>query len=425
MAIKNARSNTSGNLPPGMDEGEIFIQQADDILFTRKPDGTYRQTLMPKRAGVADTSYTVKRWDTYVGISSLTAPHSIQLPAASAYPSGQPLVIADESGACSTNNQITILPAGNDQINGAVSLPQTAANFGVLMFSDGVSKWTAVQFTANNSAALAASVAAAQSAQTAAESAVASLGQCRLTMVSATQIALNRAGGRLIFVNGAARQIPAPGVTVDNTGLMGSTLYYAYAFMNGANLALEVTATAPAIDPTYGHMVKSGTTIDSTRTLVGAVFPAGATTAAGSYQGGLCTLSFHNRRDIEVTTGVITPSTVSGSWTLLAGSPLQGLCWADEVIDAELTGYGGVGNINAGYYANARIVIGDAAITAASIYGPQSRSGGAAFVSGGLSSRAFSRPGVTTAFASWAQGFIDAGAATAAFNISTIMKTRG
>lgn len=425
MAIMNGRSNISGHLPTAIpNEGQLFIQQADDILLTRKPDGSFRQTLLPKRAGVSDVSYTVNRWDTYIGLTVLTAPRTIQLPPAAAYPLGHPLEIADESGNCSTTNQITVLPAGSDTINGAVSLPITAPLFGARLYSDGVSKWVSPQYTANNSAALSAAVTAAQNAQTAAETAVALVGQCSLSYVSATQLLLKRASGRLIFVNGAARQVPAAGVSVDNTGLMGSTVYFVYAYMNGANLALEASTTAPAVDQTYGHVVKGGATTDSTRTLVGATYTAGASNAAGTYQGGLCTLSFHNRRDIETSTGVISPSTSASSFTILAGSLMQGLCWADETIDAEFTGQGVTGNNNAGVYANMRTVIGDPAAAAPSTFGPSSKAGGQAFVAGGVASRVFTRPGTVSAIGAWAQGFGDSGVGCS-FILSGILKTRG
>lgn len=343
MSIQNARSNTSGRLPTAIpNDGQLFIQQADDILFTRKPNGSFRQFVLPKRANVVDTSYTVNRWDTYIGISTLTAPHTLTLPAASAYPVGHPLTIVDESGACSMSNQITIVPNGTDTINGAVSLPQNSANFGVILFSDGVSKWTFAQFS--GSAGLTAAVAAAQAAQTAAQnaqtaaqSAVATLGQCRLEYVSTTQLNLNRRNGRLIFINGSAQTIPAGGVPLTNTGLTQATLYYVYAYMSGSVMALEAVTTAYAADTTYGGMIKSG---DATRTLVGMIYTDTGTpglfadTAAKRY-----VASWFNRRQRQVTGATVSGSVGTSTAEVNSGGRAFFLAWGDVVTNFGVQGY--------------------------------------------------------------------------------------
>ncbi|MCJ2085494.1 hypothetical protein MKK88_05730 [Methylobacterium sp. E-005] len=144
MTIQNARSNTSGNVPPSLQDGQIAVNQADGVLFTRNPDGTIRRTLLPKRYGVADAAFTVRVFDTYVGLSSLTASRAIVLPAAAAYPAGQPLTIADEAGACTPTVFATITAAGSDKINGVATYNMTQGFLGIILFSDGVSKWTAI-----------------------------------------------------------------------------------------------------------------------------------------------------------------------------------------------------------------------------------------------------------------------------------------
>lgn len=73
------------------------------------------------RVAVNDTPYSIKTTDTYVGVASLTAPRTLTLPQASAYPPGQPLYIADESGQCSTDNRIIIAASGSDTIGGQPS----------------------------------------------------------------------------------------------------------------------------------------------------------------------------------------------------------------------------------------------------------------------------------------------------------------
>lgn len=149
MTIQNARSNTSGNAPASLQDGQIAINQADDVLYTRKPNGSSRPTLLPKRYGVADAAFTARTFDTYIGIASLTATRILTLPAASAYPVGHGLAIVDESGVVSPTVSLTITAAGTDKINGNATLPQTTPYGGALLFSDGVSKWTAIALPAS------------------------------------------------------------------------------------------------------------------------------------------------------------------------------------------------------------------------------------------------------------------------------------
>lgn len=75
---------------------------------------------------------------------------------------------------------------------------------------------------------------------------------------------LPKNGTRLV-VNGTVRTIPAAGVTLAPTSLTPDTLYYIYAFWNGAALALEASATTHATH-TDGVEIKNG---DASRTLVG------------------------------------------------------------------------------------------------------------------------------------------------------------
>lgn len=59
---------------------------------------------------VYDRDYTALTSDVQVGFRTLTGPRIVTLPDVDAFPLGQDLVIADESGACSETLTITILP---------------------------------------------------------------------------------------------------------------------------------------------------------------------------------------------------------------------------------------------------------------------------------------------------------------------------
>lgn len=94
------------------------------------------------RAAVQDTNYPVKATDTYVGLAKLTAPRTITLPAASAYPQGQPLYVADETGACSTDTPIIIAAAGSDTITGQPNVVMANPYGKLALHTNGTNLWT-------------------------------------------------------------------------------------------------------------------------------------------------------------------------------------------------------------------------------------------------------------------------------------------
>lgn len=160
-------------------------------------------------------------------------------------------------------------------------------------------------------------------------------GQCRLTYVSATQIKLAPFNGRNLNVGGLPQQIPTAGVTAANTSLAANTVYFVYAWMNGATMALELSATGHSTH-TNGVEIKTG---DSTRTLVGAL----ATNGSSQFQDGgavVGVLSYFNRRrrtaGAYFTTARSTSSTTAAE--LHSEIRVTFLTWADEQVSARANG---------------------------------------------------------------------------------------
>lgn len=91
------------------------------------------------------------------------------------------------------------------------------------------------------------------------------VGQCQLTMGGGDLI-LSRFNGYKLFINNALRIIPATPPFINSAALAINTTYYIYAYMSGATMTLEASATVPAEYSINGLMVKTG---DSSRTLVG------------------------------------------------------------------------------------------------------------------------------------------------------------
>lgn len=93
-------------------------------------------------------------------------------------------------------------------------------------------------------------------------------GQCRFDYSSPTTCVLSRfMGGGGLIISGSSQTIPAGGITLSNSGLIASTLYWIYAFMSGSTMSLEASTTT--FSDNNGVKVKSG---DSSRTLVGVVY---------------------------------------------------------------------------------------------------------------------------------------------------------
>lgn len=94
-------------------------------------------------------------------------------------------------------------------------------------------------------------------------------GQCRLVKSGANLLLQPYNGNRLI-IGGTPRIVPAAGVSLAPTGLTANTTYFLYAFMNGANMALEASTTGHSTDAATGVEVKTG---DPSRTYVGIARP--------------------------------------------------------------------------------------------------------------------------------------------------------
>lgn len=108
----------------------------------------------PTRTAVADANYTALTTDRNVAFTAITAARTVTLPAASAFPVGYRLSVFDESGSASATNTITLARAGSDTIDGATSAAISSA-YGVLALeSNGSSKWTIIDQSASNLAAV-------------------------------------------------------------------------------------------------------------------------------------------------------------------------------------------------------------------------------------------------------------------------------
>jgi hypothetical protein len=100
---------------------------------------------------------------------------------------------------------------------------------------------------------------------------------CYLHLVGANLV-LSPYNGNLIVINQTVQKIPFGGVALAPTGLAVNTLYYIYAYMSGATMVLEASATSHITSTINGVEIKSG---DQSRTLVGmAVTVSGAGGAA-------------------------------------------------------------------------------------------------------------------------------------------------
>lgn len=160
---------------------------------------------------------------------------------------------------------------------------------------------------------------------------VQSHGMCRLAK-SGANLVLSPLNGNRLIINGVTQAVPAAGVSLAPAGLTASTVYYIYAYMNGATMTLEASTTGHSTDAGTGIEIKTG---DATRTLVGMEYASGTTTWAG-----LCR-SWFNDPGFAATNALTAAVTVNGNVTNVEVSTslrTAFLCWAGEVVTAAADG---------------------------------------------------------------------------------------
>lgn len=161
------------------------------------------------------------------------------------------------------------------------------------------------------------------------------LGQCRLVKSGANAL-LQRYNGQYITINGAIQLIPTAGVTLAPTGLTVGTLYYIYAWMNGATMTLEASTTGHSTDSTTGVEIK---TADATRSLVGMVRPiTGPAFVDSSAQ--RFVVSWFNRRNLCLQAVLAADSGNSGTTyaAISATLSLEYLSWAGDTPEGRFQG---------------------------------------------------------------------------------------
>lgn len=166
-------------------------------------------------------------------------------------------------------------------------------------------------------------------------------GQCRLSASSSTQLILQPYNGRGVVINGVGYQIPQAGITLANTGLTASTLYYIYLYNNVGTLTLEASTTGHSTDTSavnYGVEIKTG---DPTRTLIGMSYTGTGT--PGTFVDSPVQryiANWFNRRSLSLAGAQVAASTTSLSMVALgSGGNVSMVTWADEAINAGVIGY--------------------------------------------------------------------------------------
>jgi hypothetical protein len=135
--------------------GDAYWNNATGTAIQLTKSGKVNATLVNyvTKTGVTGT-YTILSSDAfqlyYVNVSAGAA--TINLPASAAVLAGFPYIFVDYTASASTHN-ITIVPAGTDQING-VNASYVIATSGATtyMFNDGAGHWTASSLTLPNNA---------------------------------------------------------------------------------------------------------------------------------------------------------------------------------------------------------------------------------------------------------------------------------
>lgn len=167
------------------------------------------------------------------------------------------------------------------------------------------------------------------------------IGQCRLVLSSTTAIKLNPCDGQYIKIAGVFYSIPSAGVTLTNSGLSSSTLYYIYAYISGGNVTLSASTTGYTTDSTAGNIGTPILTGNNAYTLVGMVYMNSSTQFADD-SGNRNVLSYFNRLDKFLKGSASNYTTTSTTQIIVSPAIVTGLNWSNDGICVWLTGQGGM-----------------------------------------------------------------------------------
>jgi hypothetical protein len=167
------------------------------------------------------------------------------------------------------------------------------------------------------------------------------IGQCRLSVVSTTQIKLSPYNGNNVIVNGVPLQIPPAGITASNSGLSATTVYYVYLGGTTASPTLSLSTTGHST-ASNGIETKTG---DTTQTLVGMIRTGGSSQFLDTAAARFCLNWFNKRKIVGVVAA--TPGYTFTNTTLAeinAALRVEFICWADDT--PIITGSGAVTQSN-------------------------------------------------------------------------------
>jgi phage gp45-like len=157
----------------------------------------------------------------------------------------------------------------------------------------------------------------------------------RLGVTGTTTINFYPYQGDLIKINGAIYNIPSGGVTLTNSGLAASALYYVYIYNNAGTLTLAVSGTGHARSGTAGNIGVEILSGNDAYTLVGMVWTNASAQFVDNGQFRCC-LSWFNRKSQNIGISINNQSNgnINGAYSSMMGStqaPIL-LNWADEVV---------------------------------------------------------------------------------------------
>lgn len=237
---------------------------------------------------------------------------------------------------------VTIDPDGSETIDNTTTI-EIASKGSALITTDGLEWYSFFNMTMVSPNFTGAIPPQYNSAYLATEEFVADelleLAQTRCELVkSGANLVLQRKNGTLLTINNNAETIPSAGVSLAPDGLSVGTNYYIYAYMNGATMTLEASATAPATSTVSGIQIKTGS---ETRTLVGAarIITGPAFVDSGQQR---FVRSFYNEKAIVLLNEfTANRSTTSTSYAILHASEalVEVLTWANETLSCMASGW--------------------------------------------------------------------------------------
>jgi hypothetical protein len=164
-----------------------------------------------------------------------------------------------------------------------------------------------------------------------------------LTATSTTVLTFAQSNGTQVPISGTFQTIPGGGVTISNSGLAASTLYYVYVTISAGSMILVLSTTGHTVGA-FGYPVS---TANAAYTLIGMIYTSGSSQFVPISATQVLCLNYYNRTPYEEYVAVTGTATTVAT-ELNTGDRMYLLAWPNVPIFILMTGEQSSNTVNGG-----------------------------------------------------------------------------